>query len=482
MFNQFAWELYKNSEQGKAVIREFSELVNDTRQWDTMKRYNPNFCKTQYQEDFDAILWTIYTTIEDYIEVPTSLREAKTAFEACIDYGVRDDDYYFVREKEYDFMIGCVVHYSFILYFIAGDFFFPYLFSYNIFPLVKLADYFGIKLPQVPKKTDYRGRCMYYWELCEIFYDFRMEYGLSTTELCAFLYDFSPKIIGRIKDEKMPTSSQVWCIGGAMNDFEQSQDMQMWQCNKETKRGDIILHYETSPISAITTIWRASTNGIIDPYFYYYSEIYIDNKLSVPPITLKEMRMDDYFKNHPLVRKNFQGVNGFSFSSQDYTELKKIWMQKGFDISLLPTLYAPDIALASNINKERDVEIVLLEPLLNEMGVEWVRQLPIHAGRGHRIYPDYALYADTTAGYEKAEILIEAKFLMKNNKDVEECFMQARSYANILEASIIIICDKNCLIIYRKHESFDRNRFMKIYWSELRQPDVYNKLKQIITK
>lgn len=66
---------------------------------------------------------------------------------------------------------------------------------------------------------------------------------------------------------------------------------------------------------------------------------------------------------------------------------------------------------------------------------------------------------------------------MKNNQDIEEAFKQARSYANILESSVIVLCDKQCLIVYEKKESFDRDIYVKYYWVELENPDKFNELK-----
>ena len=154
---------------------------------------------------------------------------------------------------------------------------------------------------------------------------------------------------------------------------------------------------------------------------------------------------------------------------------------KRFDTETLPKLYAPTLPKNISIVHERDVETQLLEPLLNSM--EWyenkdfIRQLPIHAGRGHRIFPDYALHYDNKPDEEKAKVLIEAKLYMKNNQEIEEAFLQARSYARLLSSSVIVLCDKNCLIVYERKGSFDRDRYKKYYWIDFENPDTFNELK-----
>jgi len=264
------------------------------------------------------------------------------------------------------------------------------------------------------------------------------------------------------------------------------EEVKFWQANPETKKGDILVHYETSPISAITHIWRAQTDGVVDPFFYYYANSYIGNGIEIPYITLKELESDEYFSKHPLIRKKFQGVNGWAISNDDYLRLLYLIRNKGFDTTILPTLQAPEPPQGIELHNERDVEVNLLEYYLNQIGYsenkDFIRQLPIKAGRGNRIYPDYALHYDNKRGYEKAKILIEAKYHLKNNKEIEDAFKQARSYANLLESEKIILCDKYGLIIYLKKGSFDRYNYEKVYWNDLQNPDVYNKFVNILKK
>ncbi|MGV4419584.1 hypothetical protein [Ornithobacterium rhinotracheale] len=152
----------------------------------------------------------------------------------------------------------------------------------------------------------------------------------------------------------------------------------------------------------------------------------------------------------------------------------------------IPKLYQPKVSLRTDIKVERDVENKLLEKYLMEMGLikgkDFIKQMPIKAGRGNAIYPDYALHFDSTKNYEKAKVLIEAKYHMKNNRDVEDAFVQARSYANLLESSVIVLCDKTCLLVYEKNKSFDRNKYKKIYWEELNNSDKFQELKNILIK
>lgn len=486
-FSQYTWNLYKQTPEGQKAIKEFEEASSNDTLMDLVFKYNPriklwldNVKARVLIADFCEFMWCY--NIEEFPdkERPKTLEEAKRYYEDVISRGYLEDRETVILRDDFNTMLNNMVWISFLMYYFSPEFYFPNIFVFRFFDLKKIADAFDIELSPTPKKPDYKARCMYYWKLCEVFYQFRTDNNLSPAELCAFLYDFAPNFTPKEKTE-IPNPAQVWCIGGMISSEEKKIDTPFWQANPETKKGDILIHYETSPISAITCIWIAQADGVIDPFFHYYSNTYIGNKIDIPHISLKELQSDEYFSKHPLIRKKFQGINGWPMSSEDYTELLRMIKAKGFDIDTLPKLYAPTLPKNISIVHERDVETQLLEPLLNSM--EWfehtdfISQLPIHAGRGHRIYPDYALHYDNKPDEEKAKVLIEAKLYMKNNQDIEEAFLQARSYARLLESSVIVLCDKQCMIVYEKKESFDRDRYTKYYWGDLENPDKFNELK-----
>lgn len=474
-FNQYTWNLYKQTEIGKKMIKYFSEAGG----YDLFNSYCPhaNFIPEDLYDDW---LENIYCYGVSEYDQPTSINEAKELYTSLIALGISVEDRQWLPTNDFKHTLKVIQPISYVLSKFASEYFFPYLFLCQIFELNKIADFFNIDLPKVPKRTDYQERCMYYLELCEVFYLFRKENGLSPEELFAFLYDFAPKNLPQEKSD-ITKPSQAWFIGGHTEKEEMELDSTFWQANPDTRKGDILVHYETSPVSAITCVKTSLTDGVIDPLFRYYGCIYIGDRMDIPHITLKELREDEYFSSHPLVRKNFQGVNGWSMSSEDYSELLRMIKAKGFNTETLPKLYAPTLPKNVNIEIERDVELQLLEPLLNSMGwyenKDFIRQLPIQAGRGHSVFPDYAIHYDNNPDEEKAKVLIEAKFHMKNNQDIEAAFLQARSYARLLNSSVIVLCDKENLIVYEKKDSFDRNMYKKYYWGEFGNPDVFNELK-----
>lgn len=87
-----------------------------------------------------------------------------------------------------------------------------------------------------------------------------------------FLYDFASNFIKDAQNEELPDPSKVWLILAGTWDFDfldkaTQTSTNQWGGNIATRRGDILLMYEVSPRSCIQTIWRASSDGFIDPFF-----------------------------------------------------------------------------------------------------------------------------------------------------------------------------------------------------------------------
>lgn len=482
-FNQYTWNLYKNSPDGKTAISSFLDRKEWIEEELILERYNPRLNESFNKKIICEILESLWCyKVSDYENVEVStLDKAGIIYEEIISTGLRVEDEEIFKIGDFDRMLEFIPFLSMELNYLLGEYFFPYIYIDRFYELKKLADYFDIELPPIPKKPDYKGRCMYYWELCKVFYKFRTDNSLTPDEFSAFMYDYAPNLLHTEEKGDIPQPAQAWFIGGLIKGYGEYWTTGFWQSNKETKKGDILIHYETTPLSAITCLWIAQVDSVLDPFAHYYSNTYISDKIDIPHITLKELQADEYFSKHPLIRKKFQGVNGWPISSEDYTELLRMIEAKGFDTTTLPKLYAPALPKNISITHERDVETLLLEPFLNSMNwfenKDFIRQLPIHAGRGHRIFPDYALHYNNKPNEEKAKVLIEAKLYMKNNQEIEEAFLQARSYACLLESSVIVLCDKQCVIVYEKKQSFDRDNYTKYYWIELENPDIFNELK-----
>lgn len=496
-FNKYAWSLYKQSKEWEEfrTVFDIDNIVQN--EYAILRKFN----RSEYSEkdgdkeeelhfsSFMEMLWVdcVCAYYDPFGQTsnngaPKTIEDAGLFWSDIINHGAVDasDGYPYIDKGDYRTMLGAVVMLSFLCYYVSDEFFFPYMFRYRSSDLYKIADTFDIELPPLPKKPDFEARCMYYWELCKVMYSFRTENDLSPLELCAFLYDYAPSFIHKDRSETpLGMPSAAWCVGGLIDSIDIEHGLRLWQGSPETKRGDILIHYETAPVSAITHIWRSQTDGVIDPFFKYYATVYLADGTEIPPITLQELREDPYFSRHPLIRRSFQGVNGYKFSGEDYENIQRILRAKGFDTDKLPQLYIPRPPRDVQIKNERDVERELLEYYLAKMGLtegkEYIRQVPIQSGRRTSVYPDYVL------GYVpeecKCTCIIEAKYHMKGSREVSDAFSQARSYALILQAKTMILCDKENLIVYAYNGGFFRDKGKRYYWADLQDPDVFQGLK-----
>lgn len=483
-FSKFNWDNYRQTRRGQEKILEFSELgkADDARLVNQVRQATPDAFTFFSEESFiDAVNFFEYAygNMFERFRVE-NIEQACNLYATLAETEIKDERGHLVMPAgDYQFLLQANIALSYVLNFFFPEFFIPNLFCFNFESFVRLSDcYEDIELPPIPQKSDYRLRYLYYGEMLLALYDFRKKQNLSNQELCAFLYDFGPASIEQEDKAKLlPQPASIWLIGG-----NQEEPSGIWQCNEETKRGDIILYYRKAPTSAITHIFRADSDGLIDPFFHYYSKVKICCPIRIPNISSDFLKTDGYFSEHPLVKKNFQGVNGWPFKYQDYQRLLEILTGKGLDVSVLPDLPEADLDTNVPVRLEKDVEEKLLNPYLKECGVteeDYIRQMPLHMGRGDVKYPDYAIYPCTDEGYETARILVEAKLEIRNNSGREEAFKQARSYGLRLQSEYIILCDRNYMWIY---QGADRVNYERYSWKELKKAEIFAKMKQIFTK
>lgn len=485
-FNSFNWNLYKDSPQGKKLIEDFATIQDVNGFTELVARICPD--SGINTEAFANVLDGTYaykvSDLESAVEAGEQLTVADIWHE-LISTGYVVEDEVIVRPGDFRGMIDVIPFLTIGLYISFPDSFVPYLFLKSFSQLAAILAYYEVTLPPMPSKKDYEGRCYYYIALNDVLLDFRNQIGLSPEEFCAFLYDFAP---AQIEDVELPSSfSRMW-ISGGIPGHKDIDKTYYWGNNPSARKGDLMLLYEIAPVSAITSIWRLTSDVCVDPFFHWNASASVRHVADFSPITLKDLREDTYFANHPLVRRNMQGVNGTAWSAVDYKNLLRLIAAKGFDVSTLPKMDGLDISRQSDdIHLEKEVEEKLLLPLLKKLNIEegsgYIRQLPLKAGRGRRIFPDFAVYYSDKEDEESAHILIEAKYDIRNVNELDAAFRQARSYAHLLNSSVIILCDKNLLFIYKKDSStWSGHGCVQVSWGELADPDKYAEVAKIFDR
>jgi len=332
-------------------------------------------------------------------------------------------------------------------------------------------------------------------QLNKAFHEFRESYGLSTVEMCAFLYDFAPRFLVESNDA-LPEPSKVWLITGGTGqngDFEWLEEnvedknaTDYWQGNLNTRRGDILLMYCVTPHSYIHSIWRAATDGFVDPFFHYHNTVWIEQPTKTVPVTFKEMKADPLLSQKGAIKAHLQGPSGKPFTLEEYDAVLAIMQRKGQDISQLPRPQAISFLPSAELSNERDVEVALVEPLLARLGYtekDWLRQMPLRMGRGERIYPDYVFGAQTTRGEERADMVFEAKFTIGSERALREAYLQAVSYAYRLRARVVMLAAREGFWLFeQKRGSFSLEHFSLYDWDVLQHPDALFELEKALIK
>lgn len=314
-------------------------------------------------------------------------------------------------------------------------------------------------------------------------FDFRERHNMSPYELCAFLYDFAPKYIGGIDSyiiKDLPKPKSAFFIGGSKDDKFLANDsaaITCWQCNPDTRAGDMIVMYLRTPISAVDSVWRSVSIGFNDPFFYYYRCTYIANPVGVKRVSQKQLQTDKIFKDTPIVRKNMQGINGVELKPSEYNHLMDLARAN------VPKLEFTITDGNQEFINEKDVENKLIKPLIAKLGYseeEYVQQLYIEIGNhNHALIPDFVLLPVTTRGHQSAFAIIEAKHSIQNQKAMEEVRIQARSYAVQLKARYSVIVSKDKVWVSTPNDDFSTDIFSAT-WDELNNADTFSELFKLI--
>lgn len=490
MLNKYIWELYLKS-GGASIVEMFRRNMEDklTAEYaDEIVRMHKGYCPME--EVSTEIGYQIKDLIKAYdliseIEIEEDNSSVVTPEDAF-------DETYEMFQKEHGNQADSFAEFTYTLPYYSTELsisfpnsFVPYYFRFNFNVLQKIADAFGIEMPQIPTKRDYKGRFYYYSQLCNALISFRDENGLSIHELYAFLYDFAPKYVGGIDSyiiKELPEPHGAYFIGASKEDeyLCRAKDMvTSWQCNPDTRAGDMILMYIRTPVSAINSIWRACSIGFIDPLFYYYRCVYISSPIEIKPFTLTEIKKNRLFKDLPIVRKNMQGINGVELKPSVYNHLVMISKAKVSKLEYVET------ESGGEYSREKDVEEKLIIPLIHKLGYsndEFKQQMYVEIGNhNNTLIPDFVLLPDERRGAASGFAIIEAKRSIPNKKTLEEVMVQAKSYAKLLTAKYCVVAAQEKIWISEQKDGYESIVFEAV-WEQLNDSDTFYTLTKMIGK
>ena len=345
----------------------------------------------------------------------------------------------------------------------------PYFFQGRFKLLVDICQLFRIPLPAIPGKLQKQERALFYLVINRIFQEFRKIQGWSPAELNAFLYDFAPACLSEDADDELPAPQRAWFLMAgvgteadfALLDGATPQTESYWRGHRDARRGDIAILWCASPRAYLHSIWRIVEDGQDDPFAHWYSLVRIGQPKPVPHLKIKALKANSVLARSPLVRAHFQGCAGKYFPPDDYLALLDECARQGGDIAGLPRIPpSPPSLLADGeeIFSERAVETELIEPLLEQLGLQkqrdWCRQVVVRMGRGEKVYPDYVLGLVEKLDQESAQIIIESKYRIATQKDLQEAFRQGRSYALRLRARRLLLAALEGVWLFEDEQGF----------------------------
>lgn len=498
-FNRFIFDCYLLSPDGKnanVFFENFIDTIRNYKKNELLNFLNFQYLKPVNDEDLDWMfsgLGEVFKKIDevklsdesDEEEEINTIEAAEDFFKEFIKDILSDES---VENNSPRQQLPNIEYYSLILYYLLPEYFFPYFFVNHFYKIEKIFSEFNIPLPQPPTKRKYLDRLLYYFELCKVVYDFRKQANLTPIEINVFFYFFASKIIDDFNLAiEMPTASKVYISGASKGDSEwldvsKENDVTFWAGNLNTLPGDIILVYEISPTSSIKTIWRALTSGFYDPFSFYSDRIWVGKHIKIPAITFTDLNENEIWKNKGIVKAHMQGISGTPCTKEEYIAIHDILKKKNFDTSKLPDLEYTGLESDVELNNEKDVEEKLLEPLLNKLGFtekDWIRQMPLRMGRGERVYPDYVLHPKDKKNEESGFFLWEAKFSIKNRRELLDAFWQSKSYAMRLNTEGLGIISKEGIWVSLKKDQFISEHIIHYSWIEINKSDNFNKLRVI---
>ena len=504
--NNQLWNMYKESSRGKDCIELFNPEIENISEgafniWRYASSWGEDKVEDSFREDIDYMLWLWSCNLfqrgfipdewtrENYQKFSEEYDIIEPLFDEKGELQYHDDNETIIfnestillRKDQYRRKAANIPLLSLLLYY-NFECFKPMLLPGRFDVIQRNCEALGIEMPSIPRSKDYKTYVNYYFEICERWNEFQKEHEMSDAELCACIYDFASMLIETNTSSELPKPTNVWLTGASGSDFTFLDSLgktpdgngeSIWACNERTRRGDIIVLYCTSPRSYIHSIWRSNSGGIFNPFDYYHCRTTVCDGILTPHITYKDLKNDNYMSQVPIVRRNLQGVNGIELSAKDYSELIRMIGEKGGDVTLFPLLYEGSNLDFGEIKLEKHVEEKILIPVLEKLGytnADWTRQLSQKAGRTEKAIPDFVFFPKGKKHFENSPMIIEAKFDMVSAREFQKAFNQALSYARLLRASIMGICDKERLVLYKVNidGGADRNNpIFENHWASI---------------
>ncbi|MBK9256420.1 MAG: hypothetical protein IPM42_13115 [Saprospiraceae bacterium] len=237
--NKNIWNLYKTSEKGKQAISlfTFDSKKNDLeiKAKEIFQKFNEYFGGINVEDYFlDNCVLIIDSIVADKLflhehenssEYFTRLIDNLEIFfveENTVGELIRkENESPLILKKDYKTFCSILSEISLILYFYSDLFFIPILFREQFDVFMKILDVLEIPIPELPAKSNKRGRLLLYNELNNNIANFADKNNLTIEETCACIYDFAFMLLEEnVKQDELPEPTNIWLTGGNKDDYE----------------------------------------------------------------------------------------------------------------------------------------------------------------------------------------------------------------------------------------------------------------------
>ena len=111
----------------------------------------------------------------------------------------------------------------------------------------------------------------------------------------------------------------------------ENKDNDTWSGHRDTKKGDLLLMYNTSPRSRIDHIFQAKSDAYENPYYAEHwnaSAVDIKKKYDLKnPVTFADMNQNSVLSQWGPIKAHFQGTV-FNVPEREWGEIKKLIIEK----------------------------------------------------------------------------------------------------------------------------------------------------------
>lgn len=229
---------------------------------------------------------------------------------------------------------------------------------------------------------------------------------------------------------------------------DERDDEVEWSARKGVKTGDIVFMYRKSPVSAITDVYRVSSEPRVDPWSAWRG-VWVDMKRVAhldPGVTYATLKAAPELEAWPRLRGNLQGVMCEQLPYRYYNRILELMPAEAVTRAcLVPELLTtPD---SGNYDNEADFEDKVVTKLIQGWAF---RAVPQHAavvwitGEPHPLRVDFLVQSQG-----RLVTLFEDKVAIPDDRTLRMASEQAKTYALQLALPSFIIAAPEGYWIYR---------------------------------